>query len=179
MLTRSEGFAGSSGHRTNRHVFSLMGTLCILSLTGDVMLSRRTFGKMAMAALPATLAAQTPGRGGRPIPKPNSRFAGVQIGVITYSFMGVQATDLIPTIAKLGINEVELMSNHAEAIVVLLLRRLRQRLLPPRRRADAAVVVDVDAAALLLRLPRCPGTPARCAPAVMYNPQPLVVDLRH
>ncbi len=82
------------------------------------MLSRRTFGKIAVAALgPATLAAQTAGRGGRPIPKPNSKFAGVQIGVITYSFMGVQATDLIPTIAKLGINEVELMSNHAEAIV--------------------------------------------------------------
>ncbi len=80
------------------------------------MLSRRRFGKIAVAVLPATLAAQTPGRG-RPIPKPNSRFAGVQIGVITYSFMGVQAADLIPTIAKLGINEVELMSNHAEAIV--------------------------------------------------------------
>jgi sugar phosphate isomerase/epimerase len=82
------------------------------------MLSRRTFGKIAAAALgPTTVAAQTAGRGGRPIPKPNSKFAGVQIGVITYSFMGVQATDLIPTIAKLGINEVELMSNHAEAIV--------------------------------------------------------------
>jgi sugar phosphate isomerase/epimerase len=72
---------------------------------------------MALAALPATLAAQTVVRGGRPIPKPNSKFAGVQVGVITYSFMGVQATDLIPTIGKLGINEVELMSNHAEAIM--------------------------------------------------------------
>src|SRR6202012_3831116 len=61
------------------------------------------------------LIAQT--RAGRPIPKPNSRFAGVQIGVITYSFMGVPPADLISTIGKLGISEVELMSNHAEAIV--------------------------------------------------------------
>jgi sugar phosphate isomerase/epimerase len=82
------------------------------------MLSRRTFGRVALAAFgPATLAAQTAGRGGRPIPKPNSRFAGVQIGVISYSFNSIPATDLITTIAKLGINEVELMSNHAEAIV--------------------------------------------------------------
>jgi sugar phosphate isomerase/epimerase len=80
------------------------------------MLSRRDFGRVAVAALPAArLLAQT-GRG-RPIPKPNSRFAGVQIGVISYSFNGVPPTELVSTIAKLGINEVELMSNHAEAIV--------------------------------------------------------------
>jgi sugar phosphate isomerase/epimerase len=76
--------------------------------------SRRHFGKMAVAA-PAALWAQTGGR--RPIAKPNSRFAGVQIGVISYSFNTVPAMDLIPTIAKLGINEVELMSNHAETLV--------------------------------------------------------------
>jgi sugar phosphate isomerase/epimerase len=79
------------------------------------MLSRRDFGKIAAAAFPATLAAQ--GGRGRALPKPNSKFAGVQVGVITYSFMGVQPTDMIPTIVKLGINEVELMSNHAEALV--------------------------------------------------------------
>jgi sugar phosphate isomerase/epimerase len=77
--------------------------------------SRRHFGKLA-AALPASLWAQGGGRG-RPIPKPNSRFAGVQIGVISYSFNTIPTTDLIPTIAKLGINEVELMSNHAESLV--------------------------------------------------------------
>ncbi len=79
------------------------------------MLSRRDFGKIAVAAVPATLAAQ--GGRGRALPKPNSKFAGVQVGVITYSFMGVQAIDMIPTIVKLGISEVELMSNHAEALV--------------------------------------------------------------
>jgi len=79
------------------------------------MLSRRDFGRIAMAAVPATLSAQ--GGRGRALPKPNSKFAGVQVGVITYSFMGVQTADLIPTIVRLGINEVELMSNHAEALV--------------------------------------------------------------
>src|SRR5579862_3448883 len=77
--------------------------------------SRRHFGRMAAAVLPASLLGQGGGR--RPIPKPNSRFAGVQIGVISYSFNTVPAMDLIPTIAKLGINEVELMSNHAETLV--------------------------------------------------------------
>jgi sugar phosphate isomerase/epimerase len=81
--------------------------------------SRRQFSKMAIGASalsPALLRAQ--GRGpGRPIPKPNSRYAGVQIGVISYSFNTIPTMDLIPTVAKLGINEVELMSNHAETLV--------------------------------------------------------------
>jgi sugar phosphate isomerase/epimerase len=81
--------------------------------------SRRQFGKLALgasAAAPALLRAQ--GRGaGRPIPKPNSHYAGVQIGVISYSFNTIPTMDLIPTVAKLGINEVELMSNHAETLV--------------------------------------------------------------
>ncbi len=76
--------------------------------------TRRQFGTLAMAG-PALLRAQ--GGRGRPIPKPNSRYAGVQIGVITYSFNSIPTADLIPTVAKLGINEVELMSNHAETLV--------------------------------------------------------------
>lgn len=48
---------------------------------------------------------------------PKSLFNGVQIGVITYSFrQGIAAPDLIPIMNKLGISEVELMSNHAEAL---------------------------------------------------------------
>jgi sugar phosphate isomerase/epimerase len=88
--------------------------------------SRRQFGKMAVGAGalapalnflgPQALRAQGGGRG-RPIAKPNSRYAGVQIGVISYSFNTIPAMDLIPTVAKLGINEVELMSNHAETLV--------------------------------------------------------------
>lgn len=80
------------------------------------MLSRRDFARMTAAALPAIPLLGQTGRS-RPIPKPNSRFAGVQIGVISYSFNGIPPAELISTIAKLGINEVELMSNHAEAIV--------------------------------------------------------------
>lgn len=76
--------------------------------------TRRQFASLAMAA-PALLKAQ--GGRGRPIPKPNSRYAGVQIGVISYSFNSIATADLIPTVAKLGINEVELMSNHAETLV--------------------------------------------------------------
>jgi sugar phosphate isomerase/epimerase len=79
-------------------------------------ISRRHFGKIAAAALPASLWAQAGGRG-RLIAKPNSRFAGVQIGVISYSFNTIPTGDLISTIAKLGLSEVELMSNHAESIV--------------------------------------------------------------
>src|ERR1035438_7339436 len=42
-------------------------------------LSRRDLGRIAAAALPVSLWAQ--GGRGRPIAKPNSRFAGVQIGL--------------------------------------------------------------------------------------------------
>lgn len=96
------------------------------------MISRRNFGKAAIGAAPIAHAilsgpawAQTPppagapagfGRGGPP-PKPNSNFGGVQIGVITYSFrQGVAATDLVSILTRLGINSVEIMSNHAEAL---------------------------------------------------------------
>ena len=65
------------------------------------MLSRRDFGRMAAAALPAARMCAQSGRG-RAIPKPNSRFAGVQIGVISYSFNGVPPAELVSTIAKLG-----------------------------------------------------------------------------
>jgi hypothetical protein len=43
--------------------------------------SRRNFGKVALAALPAAAAFAAP--------KINSRFAGVQVGAITYSFGGM------------------------------------------------------------------------------------------
>jgi len=48
--------------------------------------------------------------------KPNSCFAGVQIGVITYSFrsMSSDAMDLLGYITRCGINSIELMGNSAE-----------------------------------------------------------------
>jgi len=50
-------------------------------------------------------------------PRPNSRFNGVQIGAITYSFrsMPVKADDIISYCRKCGISAVELMGDTAEA----------------------------------------------------------------
>ncbi len=83
-------------------------------------ISRRKFVSLSAASAPAIWSGallRAQGGRGRGIAKPDSRFAGVQIGVISYSFRTMPATDLIPTIAKLGINEVELMSDHAETLV--------------------------------------------------------------
>jgi sugar phosphate isomerase/epimerase len=76
--------------------------------------TRREFGHIALAGLPASLAlgrilpfAQSP------IP---SRFGGVQVGAITYSFRSMPAEDILKALVQIGIGEVELMSNHAEAL---------------------------------------------------------------
>lgn len=68
--------------------------------------SRRDFGKLALAALPAAASAASI----------NSRIDGVQIGVISYSFRDLPASQIIPVMMKIGLGEVELMSNHAEAL---------------------------------------------------------------
>jgi sugar phosphate isomerase/epimerase len=68
--------------------------------------TRRDFGKLALAALPAAAFAL-----------PNSKVMGVQIGIITYSLrQGIPKSDLPAVIAKLGLNSVELMSGDAEAL---------------------------------------------------------------
>lgn len=67
--------------------------------------SRRDLGKLALAAIPAAALAS-----------PNSRIDGVQIGVISYSFRDLPPTQIIPSMLKIGLSEVELMSNHAEAL---------------------------------------------------------------
>jgi sugar phosphate isomerase/epimerase len=67
--------------------------------------TRRDAGKIAVAALPLA----------RALGAPNSRFNGVQIGVITYSFRGMPDLDeIIKAMVQIGLNEVELMSNTAE-----------------------------------------------------------------
>jgi sugar phosphate isomerase/epimerase len=77
--------------------------------------TRREFVKMAAAAVPVASALLYPldllGEA-----KPNSKIHGVQIGVISYSFMGLTAADIIPAMLKIGLSEVELMSNHAESL---------------------------------------------------------------
>lgn len=69
-------------------------------------MNRRDFGKVALAALPmANLQA-----------KPNSKFGGVQIGAITYSFRALPSTaqDLLKYCTELGISSIELMGDAAE-----------------------------------------------------------------
>lgn len=66
--------------------------------------TRRDFGRLTLAAIPAAAAT------------PNSTVDGVQIGVISYSFRDLPATEIIPSMVKIGLSEVELMSNHAEGL---------------------------------------------------------------
>jgi len=74
--------------------------------------TRRDFGKLALTALPAARLLATPQT------KPNSKFGGVQIGIIApYSFRGMpgSADDLLKYMVQLGINSVELQSEPVEA----------------------------------------------------------------
>ena len=67
--------------------------------------TRRDFGKIALATIPL-VQAQT---------KVNSKFGGVQIGAITYSFRGTNDLDkIIKMMVEIGLSEVELMSDDAE-----------------------------------------------------------------
>src|SRR4051794_41632970 len=75
--------------------------------------SRRAFGKLALAGLPMTLAL----RDLDAFAAINSKFNGVQIGAITYSFRTIQnADDIIKAYVSIGLGEMELMSNHAEML---------------------------------------------------------------
>lgn len=74
--------------------------------------SRRDFNKLAFSALPAM------GFSSLSLAKPNSKFGGVQIGIIApYSFRGMPASadDLLRYLLQLGINAVEMQSEPVEA----------------------------------------------------------------
>jgi sugar phosphate isomerase/epimerase len=76
--------------------------------------TRRDFGKLAMASVPAAAGLSVPGAA---LAAQSSKIDGVQVGVITYSFrQGVDKKDLPSVIQKIGLNEVELMSGDAEII---------------------------------------------------------------
>jgi sugar phosphate isomerase/epimerase len=70
--------------------------------------TRRDLGKIALAAVPLA-------RGYATI---NSKFYGVQIGAITYSFNSIASDPeaIIKALVEIGLGETELMSNHCEAL---------------------------------------------------------------
>jgi sugar phosphate isomerase/epimerase len=77
-------------------------------------LSRRDFGRLALAGVPAAWMLAN-----RPLSareKINSKINGVQIGAITYSFRTLPVEEVLKAYTTIGLGEMELMSNHAEAL---------------------------------------------------------------
>src|SRR5438874_13704071 len=77
--------------------------------------SRRDFGKLTLSALPVPwLFGDAPLSA---LGKIDSRINGVQIGAITYSFRTIpDAAAIVNAYVTIGLGEMELMSNHAEAL---------------------------------------------------------------
>ncbi|MCX6626844.1 MAG: sugar phosphate isomerase/epimerase [Candidatus Solibacter sp.] len=72
--------------------------------------TRRDLGKIALASVPLSRAFAA---------KINSKFGGVQIGAITYSFNRIASPDpeaIIKAYVEIGLGDCELMSNHCEAL---------------------------------------------------------------
>lgn len=73
--------------------------------------TRRDLGKIALASVPLCRAS-----GAKMI---DSKFGGVQIGAITYSFNRIATPDpeaIVKAFVEIGLGEAELMSNHCEAL---------------------------------------------------------------
>jgi sugar phosphate isomerase/epimerase len=73
--------------------------------------TRRDFGRLALTAVPMAQALRAK--------MIDSRFGGVQIGAITYSFNRIAEPDpeaIIRAFVEIGLGEAELMSNHCEAL---------------------------------------------------------------
>ena len=81
-------------------------------------LTRRDLGKLAMAAIPGAESSAAPRpRGRKRAAKPNSKFAGVQIGLnVPYNFGGrdMNPDELLDRILKLNVNAVEMRSQPVE-----------------------------------------------------------------
>jgi sugar phosphate isomerase/epimerase len=71
--------------------------------------TRRDIGKLAIASVPVAMAFGS---------EINSKFGGVQIGAITYSFNSIASEPeaIIKAYVEIGLGEAELMSNHCEAL---------------------------------------------------------------
>lgn len=74
-------------------------------------ITRRDLGKLALASVPLARAF-----GAKLI---DSKFGGVQVGAITYSFNRIASPDpeaIVKAYIEIGLGEAELMSNHCEAL---------------------------------------------------------------
>jgi sugar phosphate isomerase/epimerase len=74
-------------------------------------ITRRDLGKLAMASVPLSRALAAK--------RIDSKFGGVQIGAITYSFNRIASPDpeaIVKAFVEIGLGEAELMSNHCEAL---------------------------------------------------------------
>jgi len=78
--------------------------------------SRRDFGKLALAGIPAAAMWRSSTGDALAAARITSKINGVRIGAITYSFRSMPAETIIPAYVKIGLGEMELMSNHAEAL---------------------------------------------------------------
>jgi sugar phosphate isomerase/epimerase len=83
------------------------------------LLTRREFGAVALAALPAAHLLTNAGRvfGQEAAAKPNSNFGGVNVGIIApYAFRGTASNvdDILSAMLKLGLGAVEMQSDPVE-----------------------------------------------------------------
>lgn len=80
-------------------------------LTRREFIGRTAASAVGMSILPSIFSCSSPGAG-----KPNSKFGGVQIGAITYSWrsMPSSARDILNYCIEAGISSIELMGNVAE-----------------------------------------------------------------
>jgi sugar phosphate isomerase/epimerase len=96
----------------------------VSALEGDTMsYTRREFGKLALSAIPAANLLPTL-RGNLPpgADKPNSKVAGVQIGMnVPYNFgnLAMSGDDILTNCVQLGISGIELRSQPVEAFLGL------------------------------------------------------------
>ena len=78
-------------------------------------LTRRDFGKMALAGVPAAATALSARNLIAQATKPNSRIRGVQIGMITSGY-GLSGPDFIAAVQKIGFSELELQNTYVETL---------------------------------------------------------------
>jgi sugar phosphate isomerase/epimerase len=86
-----------------------------------MMYTRRELGKLMLTSIPAAAFVTTEAFGGQTRPKPNSKFAGVQVGMnVPYNFASgalartMNADDALENTLKLGVNAVEMRSQPIE-----------------------------------------------------------------